>query len=128
MTKRTRNELTNILRTEGINAAGYGTISKLIMQDRRLTRDAKAIYSYFCSFAGAGEQAFPSVAKICYDLDFKTEDTFRKHIKYLVNLDYIRITQKREQGKFARNIYTLVMCPNPTENGISTDTQNFGDQ
>ena len=47
-------EFENILLVEGINAKGYGTIPKLVMKDRRLTAQAKAIYAYFCSYAGCG--------------------------------------------------------------------------
>ena len=79
----------NILRVEGVNANGYGIIPKLVMQDKRLTRDAKCIYAYFCSFAGTGSKAFPSVAKICDDLNYGSDDTFRKHFKLLVDYGYI---------------------------------------
>ena len=47
-------EFTDILRVEGINCKGYGIIPKAVMLDQRLTIQAKAIYAYFRSFAGAG--------------------------------------------------------------------------
>ena len=40
-------DLTDILRVEGINAKGFGFVPKLVMQDIRLTPEAKCIYAYF---------------------------------------------------------------------------------
>lgn len=104
-------EFTDILRVEGINCKGYGIIPKAVMLDQRLTIQAKAIYAYFRSFAGAGTVAFPSVSKICYDLGFKTKDTFYKHRKLLEKYGYIKVEQKRDKGKFTYNIYTLPEYP-----------------
>ena len=85
---------------------GYGIIAKLAMQDRRLKPTSKAIYAYFCSFAGAGRTAFPSVSKIIYDLAI-TEDTYYKHFKPLKEFGYITVEQEKDStGKFKRNIYT----------------------
>ena len=53
---------------EGVMSKGYGTVPKLVMQDLNLSIEAKAIYSYLCSFAGAGKTAFPSVELIKSDL------------------------------------------------------------
>lgn len=113
--KNTQNkkELTDILRVEGVNAKGFGIIPKLVMQDRRLTRDAKAIYAYFKSYAGAGNTAFPSIKKICYDLSFGKEETFRKHFNLLKKYNYIQVEQERDtKGKWGRNIYTVIDKPN----------------
>lgn len=105
---------TDVLKIEGVNSKGYGIVPKIVMQDPRLTRDAKAIYCYFASFAGKGDTAFPSVGKICLDLGFGTEDTYRRHFKLLKEYDYIRVSQQRNAaGKFFRNIYTLVSHPDP---------------
>jgi hypothetical protein len=107
-------EFKDILRVEGVNSMGFGMIPKTVMQDNRLTRDAKAIYAYFCSYAGNGNTAFPSIELICEHLCFGKEETFRKHLKLLRECDYIRVTQKRDKkGRFNRNIYTLVANPNP---------------
>lgn len=99
-------ETKDILRIQGIKAKGYGIIPKIVMQDKRLTIESKAIYSYFCTYAGAGETAFPSVGKICHDLCIG-EERYRKHFKDLVKYGYITVEQLKEKGKFSRNIYTL---------------------
>lgn len=45
-------QVADILRVEGIMAQGYGLNPKIVMRDKRLTPEAKCIYSYLCSFAG----------------------------------------------------------------------------
>lgn len=96
----------NKIKADGINSQGFGTIAKSVMTDQRLTVTSKAIYAYFCSYAGAGEQCFPSRSKICYDLKI-TENTYTKHLRILIDCGYISVEQQRENGKFARNIYIL---------------------
>lgn len=107
-----RKKLTDILRVQGVNALGYGSIPKLVMKDPRLTRDAKAIYAYFCSYAGAGDTAFPSLSQICEDLGFRKAETFIKHRKLLEKYGYLKVEQERAaNGKFSRNIYVLLQFP-----------------
>ena len=43
-----------------IFSMGYGHIAKLVMKDKDLTVEAKAIYSYIASYAGASDTAYPS--------------------------------------------------------------------
>lgn len=105
------NEFTDVLRVQGVNANGYGLLPKIPMQDKRLTPMAKLIYAYFCSFAGAGNTAFPSVKKIMFDLGIKDIHTFSKHRNVLVQYGYIAFEQKVEKGMFKSNIYTLISNP-----------------
>lgn len=91
-----------------IYAKGYGVIAKAAMQDRRLSIEAKAIYAYMCSFAGAGETAFPSVKKICFDLKIDKK-RYYNHVESLKERGYI--SSKRayytQTGKWANNVYQL---------------------
>lgn len=96
----------DVLQVEGINSKGFGTIPKLVMQDRRLTIQAKAIYAYFCSYAGAGRTAFPSRSKILYDLDIGKKAYYR-HFNLLKKHGYIKCHQERSNGRFIKNIYVL---------------------
>ena len=106
-----RDKLANILEVQGIHAKGFGTIPKIVMQDRRLTIEAKAIYAYFCSYAGSGSTAFPSVNKIVYDLNI-THKRYYKHFDLLKDYGYVTVTPNRAEGnKFANNIYTLIFNP-----------------
>lgn len=104
------NELTDILQVEGVNSKGYGIIPKLVMQDPRLSPEAKCIYAYFCSYAGAGSQAFPSVSLILNHLGM-SKTRYYSHISLLKQCGYIRTEQLKHNGKFTKTIYTL--CTNP---------------
>ena len=96
----------DILKVQGINSKGYGSISKLVMQDRRLSIQAKAIYAYFCSYAGNGKTAFPRRDKIIADLGV-SKDTYYKHFNMLRDCGYIETEQEHKNGRLCRNIYTL---------------------
>ena len=120
MSKTNHEKFTNILEVEGINAQGFGMIAKMVMLDQRLTIEAKAIYSYFCSYAGGGSTAFPSVSKIVYDLKI-SKTRYYKHFDSLVECGYISVRQNKEGNKFANNIYTLNTHPVPRPQNKETE-------
>ena len=104
------------LKLEGIYENGYGIVAKKVMIDKRLTPQAKAIYSFLCSFCGNGNTAFPSVEYQCECLPMN-KDTYNKHRKLLIEYGYITIEQQREVVEFedgttketyAHNVYTIV--------------------
>lgn len=97
-----------------INSAGYGTIAKLVMQDRELNIGAKAVYAYFCSYTGAGNSCFPSRDKICFDLNI-SKDTIGKHIAQLTLKGYIKVDQVKDKGRFSYNVYTILNEVSPVE-------------
>jgi len=104
-------EFRDILKIEGVNAKGFGIIPKLPMLDRKLTIEAKAIYAYFKSYAGAGTTAFPGRDKICADLGISVK-RYYKHFNLLKEYGYITVEQSvREDNKYSHNIYTLVENP-----------------
>lgn len=117
-------EFRDQLKVDGVNARGFGTVPKMVMLDKKLTIEAKAIYSYFCSYAGAGTTAFPSTKKIQEDLSVG-KARYYKHFNLLKDFGYIRVEQKRDdKGVFKHNIYTLVTNPEPVlkhEEEISED-------
>ena len=113
-------EFENLLLVEGINAKGFGTIAKMVMIDRRLHPYSKAIYSYFCSFAGSGSTAFPSVSKIMYDLNMRKK-TYYKYFNPLSDLGYITVIERKVKGKFSNNIYKLNTNPSVGENILHGD-------
>lgn len=123
MSKTNQEKFTNILEVEGINAQGFGMIAKMVMLDQRLTIEAKAIYSYFCSYAGGGSTAFPSVSKIVYDLKI-SKTRYYKHFDSLVDCGYISVRQNKEGNKFANNIYTLNTNPVPRPQNEYTQNEH----
>ncbi len=103
----------DMLQVEGINSKGFGIIPKLVMQDDQLSLAAKAIYGYFCSYAGAGNQAFPRVTRIMKDLGL-CKSSYYKHFNQLVEHGYVKTQQTYKNGRLSHNIYTLVQviqCP-----------------
>lgn len=94
------------LKLVGVMEKGYGIIPKLVMKDKDLSVEAKAIYAYFCSYAGAGNTAFPSVELICSDLNM-SDKRFRRHREVLVEKGYLKIHRYRTDNGFSKNIYTL---------------------
>lgn len=98
--------MSDTLRVKGIDSKGFGKIPKLVMQDSDLSIEAKGIYAYFASYAGAGETAFPSVSKTIHDLNIG-RNRYYKHRKQLEQKRYITIERVRDNGDFERNIYTL---------------------
>lgn len=97
----------DIIQMEGINSKGFGILPKMLMQDERLSVVAKAIYAYFCSYAGAGQQAFPRISKIIKDLNI-SKNTYYKHFNQLRDCGYIKAEQQYLNGRLANNIYTLM--------------------
>lgn len=95
------------LKIEGVLSQGYGIIPKLVMKDKDLTIEAKAIYAYISSYAGNGSSAFPSVSLICGDLDIG-ENRFHKHKKFLIEKGYIEVKRERDgRGVWGSNVYTI---------------------
>lgn len=104
-----------------INRNGYGTIPKSVMQDQELSISAKAVYSYFCSYTGAGDTCFPSRQKICYDLGI-SKDRLGKSLTQLVQMGYVQVEQvKNEKGQFSHNLYTLPDMIFPCTENPDTD-------
>ena len=102
---------------------GYGIIAKKVMIDKELSTTAKAIYGLFCAYGNAstGENAYPSIKYICDVLDIH-KDTFYKHLQQLIDKDYIRKHKNKENGKFARNEYEIVVMPENEPFPNSSDT------
>ena len=111
----------DILKTIDLHSKGYGLIPKLVMQDTSLHVTSKAIYAYFCSYAGSGDTCFPSRTRICADLGISI-DTFGKYLKQLTDKGYIECSQIKENGKFSHNVYTLCGTISPCPK--ISDTEN----
>lgn len=124
------NHSNDIIQMQGVNALGFGIIPKMVMQDKRLTIQAKAIYSYFCSYAGAGKTAFPGRKKIMADLKISKE-CYYKHFNLLKEHGYIEAYQEKdENGAFCRNVYTLIEsipCPKNQDTDENSPCPKFRD-
>lgn len=92
---------------ENAAAHGFGTIPKLVMLDPHLTPQAKAIYAYFASFAGAGTTAFPRRTTIMRELRIGSVDTYYRHFNQLIEQGYLSVEQKKADGRFDYCVYHL---------------------
>lgn len=88
---------------------GYGTVAKSVMQSKRISIGAKALYSYICSYAWGKNESYPTVQSITEDLGI-SEKTFSKYRKELEEAGFITVTFKNVKG-INRNVYTLNSTP-----------------
>jgi hypothetical protein len=106
--------VTDILRAEGVNVQGFGTIPKAVMKSREISLGAKALYAYIRSYCGGGESAWPGRDLIMADLGINSKTTYYKYLNELKEEDLIRVEQKVDEGgKFSKNVFTVVEVPNP---------------
>ena len=64
----------NLLRLDALLSHGYGLSPQLVMRSKGLSIEAKALYGYLSSFAGAGDTAFPSTSRILEELDISKKN------------------------------------------------------
>lgn len=115
--------LKSFIQLRGILSQGYGFSPQVVMRDTRLTAEAKAIYAYMASFAGANLTSFPTIQLQLHELGMSPK-RYYKHRKYLENFGYItiqRTTTRLESGKVVRdkNIYILEQFP------VEKNKENF---
>ena len=92
---------------ENAAAHGFGTIPKLVMLDPQLSPQAKAIYAYFASFAGAGTATFPRRATIIRELRIGSVETYYQHFNQLIEQRYLSVEQRKADGRFDYCVYRL---------------------
>lgn len=68
---------------------GYGKICRQVMCDRNLPLTAKALYAYFCSYAGGGSTEIPTRDKIMRDLHL-AKNTYTKYLNSLLEKKYLK--------------------------------------
>lgn len=101
------------------DARGYGTVDKWVILNPEITTNAKALYSLLSVYAGGSDSSFPSISLICHQLNL-SKGTVSKALNELKNSNVVLVEQEKENGKFARNIYTLL----PYSVSVSTVHQN----
>lgn len=99
----------NLLRLNALLSHGYGLSPQLVMRSKGLSIEAKALYGYLSSFAGAGDTAFPSTSRILEELDI-SKNRFYKIRKELVSWGFISIETTATSAGL-RTVYTLPQNP-----------------
>ena len=96
----------------GLMAAGYGAMPRMVMYDKRLDCTEKVIYAYLASFSGKGTAPFPRVQSIMSELGI-SKAPYTRHMKRLVELNYISRVQRHVNGKLST--YNYCLNANPDE-------------
>ena len=99
----------NLLPLDALLSHGYGLSPQLVMRSKGLSIEAKALYGYLSSFAGAGDTAFPSTSRILEELDI-SKNRFYKIRKELVSWGFISIETTATSAGL-RTVYTLPQNP-----------------
>lgn len=100
-------DLTDILRVDGINSKGFGIVPVLVMQDTRLTIEAKAIYAYFASLSGGGAVKSPDIDTITTHLCI-SKNRYYKHLKLLKEYGYLNSEITFDsKGRYSNVLYVL---------------------
>lgn len=92
------------------NIAGYGLVFKRVMKDTTISIEAKALYSYLSSYAGADETAFPSVDLIKHELDIGKQ-RYQRARKELETAGYLQVSRKQNGNIYGSNLYTIYHSP-----------------
>lgn len=98
---------------EGIMAQGYGQVPKMLVLDKSLPLESKALYGYLACYTGNGRNtAFPSIDTITFDMAMNRA-TIRKYMSQLVDTGYITVRQQNNNNTrgFSRNEYSLIIFP-----------------
>lgn len=105
----------------------YGIVLQHIMRDSSIPVEAKAIYSYLCTFADKDGICYPSVAIMCKELNM-SETRFYKNMNHLKLKGIVTVTQCRNGSQFSRNIYVVsraTISPSPRNEGTETRAQDL---
>lgn len=89
-----------------INERGYGFIPRMVMQDKRLTVEAKAIYAYYSSYSTGKAALLPDKGEVIDDLGI-SPTVYDRHLALLRRYGYISITPQQLGSGGVRNIFTL---------------------
>ena len=93
-------EPTNRLIVEGVNALGYGTVTKMVMTDKRLSGDAKLIYCYLCSHTGVSNAIRFNHFEICDDLNIELPLYYRS-LTLLLTYGYVELINDGTDDKYS---------------------------
>ncbi len=86
-----------------IERSNVKDILKRVMQDRRITRDAKAIYAYLKSCIIEDKAYSISTEQICCDLDFERYVDYKRNLELLIEYDYVRIRMEKGAKEYPQN-------------------------
>ncbi|MDF3005301.1 MAG: Phage replication initiation protein [Oscillospiraceae bacterium] len=99
------------MESNGILSKGYGIVPKLVTLEGSLSIDAKALYTYFCAYAGNGFSCYPPRSKILNDLGFSPA-TYYTYLRELQEGGYIDVKKhKTSRQEWCNNRIILLQNP-----------------
>lgn len=87
---------------EGCFLDEYTLIPNIVMRDREISIQAKAIYAYLLGYKGKNEYAYPSMSHITSQLNI-SQPCLNKYTKELVDKDLIIVQKGKVYGNQYRN-------------------------
>lgn len=99
------------MENRNVFSKGYGIIPKLVMLEGSLSIDAKALYAYFCAYAGSEFSCYPPRGKILDDLGI-SHATYYVYLKELKEGGYIEIKKHRTKSQTWYN-NRIILLQNP---------------
>ena len=100
---------------------GYGEICRQVMCDRNLPLTAKAVYAYFCSYAGGGSTEIPNRDKIMRDLHL-SKTTYTKYLNSLLEKKYL----KRYRTSTGNLFVIPPVVPDQEGNMVGLEDKGYG--
>ena len=97
---------------------GFGTVQQSIMRNPCIPLQAKGLYGYLSSIAGADGECYPSINTITQELGI-TKDTYYKHLQVLIDNKIICKSTVRNKGKFGSTLYKILPYPKNSETNKS---------
>ena len=88
------------------NAEKWGPVYQEIMRNTNLSVEAKAIYAYLSSIAGADGSCYPSVETMQRELSIG-RNRLAKHMNQLIKSGIIEKVRERNGNIYGNNIYFL---------------------
>ena len=97
---------------------GFGTVQQSIMRNPNIPLQAKGLYGYLSSIAGADGECYPSINTITQELSI-TKDTYYKHLQVLIDNKVLSKSTMRDKGKFGSTLYKILPYPKNSETNKS---------
>lgn len=108
-----------------IRDTGFGQVKRSVMRDKSLSIEAKAIYAYFCGFAGNDTKAYPLRDTIVEELGISPK-RYYKYLKELQTRGIIKIQTVKTQNGLKRNIYYINDCSTNSSTGPCSQNDHIG--
>ncbi len=114
------------MESNGILSKGYGIVPKLVMLEGGLSIDAKALYAYFCAYAGNSFSCYPPRSKILNDLGFSPA-TYYSYLRELQDGGYIDVKKhKTSRQEWCNNRIILLQNPPIMAKAAEKHRRRFG--